>query len=42
MLTTVMSRLGHPVFIAIIGLIAAVIGAFIFILLKKRNMTAHT
>ena len=42
MLTTVMSRLGHPVLIAIIGLIAAAIGAFIFILLKKRNMTAHT
>jgi membrane protein YqaA with SNARE-associated domain len=42
MLTTVMSRLGHPVLIAIIGLIAAAIVAFIFILLRKRNTRAHT
>src|SRR6266446_6264421 len=42
MLTTVMSRLGHPVLIAIIGLIAAAIAAFIFILLRKRNTRAHT
>ena len=42
MLTTVMSRLEHPVLIAIIGLIAAAIAAFIFILLRKRNTRAHT
>jgi len=42
MLTAVMSRLGHPVLIAIIGLIAAAIAAFIFILLRKRNTRAHT
>ena len=42
MLTTVMSRLGHPVLISIIGLITAAIAAFIFILLRKRNRRAHT
>jgi membrane protein YqaA with SNARE-associated domain len=42
MLTTVMSRLGHPVLIAIIGLIAAAIAAFIFIFLRKRSTRART
>jgi membrane protein YqaA with SNARE-associated domain len=42
MLATVMSRLGHPVLMGIIGLIAAAIAAFIFILLRKRNRRAHT
>lgn len=42
MLTTVMSRLGHPVLIAIIGMIAAAIAAFIFTLLRKRNTRTHT
>jgi LPXTG-motif cell wall-anchored protein len=37
-----MSRLEHPVLIAIIGLIAAAIAALIFILLRKRNTRAHT
>jgi len=41
-LTTVMSRLGQPVLIAIIGLIAAAIAAFIFIFLRKRNARAHS
>jgi len=41
-LTTVMSRLAPPVLIAIIGLIAAAIAAFIFIFLRKRNTRAHT
>ena len=41
MLTTVMSRLGHPVLIAVIGLIAAAIAAFVF-LLRKRNTRAHS
>jgi len=41
-LTTVMSRLGQPVLIAIIGLIATAIAAFIFIFLRKRNTRART
>jgi membrane protein YqaA with SNARE-associated domain len=41
MLTTVMSQLGHPVLIAVIGLIAAAITALVFILLRKRNERAH-
>jgi len=41
-LTTVMSRLGQPVLIAIIGLFAAAIAAFIFIFLRKRNARAHS
>jgi len=41
-LTAVMSRLAPPVLIAIIGLIAAAIVAFIFIFLRKRNTRAHT
>ena len=41
-LTTVMSRIGPPVLIAIIGLIATAIAAFIFIFLRKRNTRAHT
>jgi membrane protein YqaA with SNARE-associated domain len=41
MLTTVMSQLGHPVLIAVIGLIAAAITALGFILLRKHNERAH-
>jgi hypothetical protein len=40
-LTTVISRLGQPVRIAIIGVIAVAIAALFFIFLRKRNMRAH-
>lgn len=36
-LTTVMSQLGHPVLIAVIGLVAAAIAVLIFILVRKHN-----
>jgi membrane protein YqaA with SNARE-associated domain len=42
MLTTAMSQLGHPVLVAIIGLIAAAITILIFILVRKHNKRAHT
>jgi membrane protein YqaA with SNARE-associated domain len=41
MLTTIMSQLGHPVLIAVIGLIAAAITALVFILLRKHNERAR-
>jgi biopolymer transport protein ExbB/TolQ len=34
---TVMSQLGHPVLITVIGLIAAAIAALIFILVRNHN-----
>jgi membrane protein YqaA with SNARE-associated domain len=42
MLTTVMSQLGHPVLIAVIGLTAAVIAALIFMRSKKHSKRAHS
>jgi membrane protein YqaA with SNARE-associated domain len=42
MLTTVMSQLGHPVLIAVIGMTAAAIAALIFMRSKKHSKRAHT
>ncbi len=42
MLTTVMSQLGHPVLIAVIGLTAAAIAVLIFMRSKKHSKRAHT
>ena len=42
MLTRVMSQLGHPVLIAVIGLPAAAIAAVIFMRSKKHDKRAHT
>jgi len=39
---TVISQHGHPVLIAVIGLITAVIAALIFILASKRKKRAHS
>jgi membrane protein DedA with SNARE-associated domain len=41
MLMTVMSQAGHPVLIAIFGLIAAAVAALIFILARNHNRRAH-
>ncbi|PYU82314.1 MAG: hypothetical protein DMG50_12525 [Acidobacteria bacterium] len=37
-----MSQHGHPVLIAVIGLITAVLAALIFILVSKRKKRAHS
>jgi membrane protein YqaA with SNARE-associated domain len=42
MLTTIMSQLGHPVLIAVIGLIAAAIAALVFIRLREHTKRAQT
>jgi len=39
---TVISQHGHPVLIAVIGLITAVLAALIFILVSKRKKRAHS
>jgi LPXTG-motif cell wall-anchored protein len=39
---TVISQQGHPVLIAVIGLIAAAMAALIFILTSKRKKRSHT
>jgi membrane protein YqaA with SNARE-associated domain len=41
MLTTVMSQLGHPVLMLVMGLTAAAITALLFIFLRKHNERAH-
>jgi membrane protein YqaA with SNARE-associated domain len=40
MLIKVMSQLGHPVLLAVVGVIAAAIAALIFILVRKHNRRA--
>jgi membrane protein YqaA with SNARE-associated domain len=42
LLTTVMSQLGQPVLIVVVGLIAAAITALIFVLARKHHKRAHT
>jgi len=42
LLTTVMSQLGQPVLIVVVGLIAAAITALIFVLARKHHKRAHS
>jgi membrane protein YqaA with SNARE-associated domain len=42
LLTTVMSQLGHPVLMMVVGLIAAAITALILVLVRKHHKRAHT
>jgi len=42
LLTTVMSQLGQPVLIVVVGLIAAAITALIFVLARKYHKRVHS